>query len=217
MSEILILRHGPTIWNSEKRLQGHSDIALSPPGRDLVSSWQLPDDWLTVEWLVSPLKRARETAQLLGQENIITEPLLIEMSWGDWEGKRLPDLRADPDSQISEQEQRGLDLQPPGGESPRQVQDRLRPLLQRLAKQNAPHVCVAHKGVLRALYALASGWNMIDKPEIKLRDNCAHLFHLTENGTPRIVTLNLSLLDPDQTFPSPDTRAPLPSEKAELS
>ncbi|MCZ4281149.1 histidine phosphatase family protein [Kiloniella laminariae] len=203
MSEILVLRHGPTHWNSEKRLQGRSDIVLSPTGRDLVSSWRLPADWLTANWLVSPLKRAQETAELLGQQKIITDPLLIEMSWGDWEGKRLPDLRADPDSQIFEQEQRGLDLLPPGGESPRQVQNRLKPLLQRLASQNNPHVCVAHKGVLRALYAMASGWNMIDKPEIKLRDSCAHLFHLSETGIPCIVAMNLSLLDPDPAFPLP--------------
>src|SRR3546814_15044213 len=61
-------------------------------------------------------------------------------------------------------EARGLDFRPPGGESPRDVQDRLRPLLAELAAAGADVVAVSHKGVLRALYALASGWDLRGTP-----------------------------------------------------
>ena len=56
-----------------------------------------------------------------------------------------------------ENEARGLDFRPPGGESPRDVQARLRPFLESLRD---PTIAVTHKGVLRALYALATGWTM---------------------------------------------------------
>ena len=45
-------------------------------------------------------------------------PALIEMDWGQWEGHRLADLRRRHGSRMSEMEALGLDLLPPGGESP---------------------------------------------------------------------------------------------------
>ena len=41
---------------------------------------------------------------------------------------------------------------------------------------------MTHKGVLRALYALATGWTMRDEPPHKLRDGCAHAFALSADG-----------------------------------
>ena len=96
-----------------------------------------------------------ETARLLGLDPK-PEPRLIEMAWGEWEGQE-PRRRCAPSSAtaMAENEARGLDFRPPGGESPRDVQARLRPLLAELER---PTIFVTHKGVLRALYALATGW-----------------------------------------------------------
>ena len=77
-------------------------------------------------WFVSPRQRARETAKILGLDPII-EPTLAEMSWGEWEGRRIPDLRAEYGETMAENERRGLDFTPPGGESPRDVQKRVQP------------------------------------------------------------------------------------------
>ncbi|HEY9536178.1 MAG TPA: histidine phosphatase family protein, partial [Kiloniellaceae bacterium] len=90
-------------------------------------------------------------------------------------------------------EARGLDFRPPGGESPRDVQDRLRPLLAELADAGEDVVAVSHKGVLRALYALASGWDMRGKPATKLADACAQAFTLEAGGVPRVERLNIPL------------------------
>jgi probable phosphoglycerate mutase len=54
---------------------------------------------------------------------------------------------------MTQNEAAGLDFRPPGGESPRDVQERLKPYLASLA---GPTIAVTHKGVLRALYALAT-------------------------------------------------------------
>jgi probable phosphoglycerate mutase len=112
------------------------------------------------------------------------------MAWGDWEGKSLSALRAALGDAMAENEARGLDFRPPGGESPRDVQRRLRPLLERLQE---PTIFVTHKGVLRALYALASAWTMRDKPSEKLRDGCAHAFQIAPDGTASVAELNIPL------------------------
>jgi probable phosphoglycerate mutase len=102
-------------------------------------------------------------------------------------------LRADPTEDAASREDLGLDFRAPDGESPREVQDRIRPLLARLAALERPTVLVTHKAVIRALYALASGWTMIGKPPAKLRPNCAQLFRLGQDGTPAVERLNVSL------------------------
>ena len=52
---------------------------------------------------------------------------------------------------------------------------------------------MTHKGVIRALYALASGWDMRGAPPEKLRQPCAHRFLLSPGGDPRVERLNIPL------------------------
>src|SRR3546814_9115545 len=87
----------------------------------------------------------------------------------------------------------GLDLRPPGGESPRQVQDRLKPWLAERSSCGRDTIAVTHKGVIRALYALACGWDMTGPPPDKLRDLNCHLFRLEPAGVLRIDRLNIPL------------------------
>ncbi len=198
MTPLVLIRHGATQWNLDGRMQGRADPPLAPAGRAAVSAWRLPleltgagaDDWI---WLTSPLARARQTAALLRAAPISVEPALIEMDWGAWEGRRLAELRAEGGAAMAEAEARGLDFQPPGGESPRQVQARLRPLLERLAATGRPVVAVTHKGVIRALYAQASGWDMTGRAPEKLCDGCAQRFLLGPDGAPETDQLNVRL------------------------
>ncbi len=188
MTPLLVIQHAPTEWNEAGRIQGRADPPLSDAGRSWLTDVQMPDGWEDAVCLSSPLQRAIETARLLGLDPR-PEPALIEMDWGDWEGRRLPDLRAALGAEMTENEARGLDFRPPGGESPRDVQARVLPLLLTLS---APTVLVTHKGVLRALYALATGWDMTGKPPHKLLDRHAHQFVLA--GDMVIVhELNLAL------------------------
>ncbi len=189
-----IIRHAPTQWNVEKRLQGRTDIGLGPEGRIVAASWSPPADWQSWRLLVSPLSRARETAAILFPNTVAeVEPDLREMSFGDWEGQSLADLRGAQGSDAEVRESLGLDFRAPNGESPREVQARLKPLLARLAAEGRDTVLVSHKAVQRALYALASGWQMTEKPPIKLKDGRAHLFRIEANGRPDVVTLNIDL------------------------
>jgi probable phosphoglycerate mutase len=89
-------------------------------------------------------------------------------------------------------EAKGLDFAAPGGETPRAVQRRVLPFLKERAAA-AGTVAVAHKGVIRAVYALATGWDMTGPPAHKLREPCAHLFGLAPDGMPSVRRLNIPL------------------------
>lgn len=194
MPLLYMIRHGVTAWNKEGRIQGHSDIGLSDEARAAIPDWSLPGDAQAAQWLTSPLVRARDTAALLGHPDARVDERLREMHWGDWEGQRLADLRRDLGDEMTRNEDQGLDLRPPGGESPREVQTRLKPLLADLSRGDKDITAVSHKGVIRALYALASGWNMLGKPPVKLRDGCCHAFRLASDGTPALEELNIPML-----------------------
>jgi probable phosphoglycerate mutase len=191
------LRHGPTAWNAEKRLQGHTDIPLSEAGRAMAAGYSLPEAFRGVPAFVSPLERARETAELAGIENATVDPLLIEMNWGDWEGERLPDLRKRYGKEMETNEARGLDFRPAGGESPREVQVRLQTVFTRLNDlRPRPERCllVTHKGVIRAGLALAFGWDMTGKPPVRLDWSALHVVRLDADGTLEPDAMNVSLL-----------------------
>lgn len=114
------------------------------------------------------------------------------MSFGDWEGSDLTELRSIHGRALADLEGRGLDFRPPGGESPRDVQMRLRPWLEELAAARRAVLAITHKGVIRALYALASGWDMREKPAHRLTACGLHEFAVDRRGI-RIETLNIPL------------------------
>ena len=198
MVRFAVVRHAPTNWNAIGRVQGHSDIPLSDIGRQNVAGWSLPPGLAGYQEVASPLARTVETARLLLGRTPATDKRLIEMSWGEWEGRRLPELRAELGDLMVAWEAKGLDFHAPGGESPRDVQVRLGPLLADIARGDQPTLAVTHKGVIRALYALATGWDMTGKAPDKLRDDCVHIFTLSAEGAPAIDRLNLPLAGGDE-------------------
>ncbi len=193
MTWLALIRHGPTEWNEKGLVQGHSDVPLSDRGRAEVARWRLPPAVAGFAVVSSPLARAVETARLLAGEPDI-EPRLTEMSWGAWEGRTLPDLRAELGDLMAAWEAEGLHFHAPGGESPHQVQARLNPWLEELARHGRPTIAVCHKGVIRALYALATGWDMTDKPPHKLHEPSIQLFRIAGDGRPAVARLNIGLV-----------------------
>ena len=191
---LILLRHGPTDWSQSGLLQGRRDLPLSEAGRARVADWNVPPEFEGYVWVSSPLSRAVETAVLLGHPEADKAPALIEMDWGAWEGRNLPALRAEDPVRVAKAEARGLDLQPEGGESPRALQARLVPWLATRARRGEATVAVCHKGVIRAIYALATGWDMTGTPPDKLRDDCCHRFLLDPGGDPRVDWINIPLM-----------------------
>jgi 2,3-bisphosphoglycerate-dependent phosphoglycerate mutase len=189
------VRHASTQWNEQGRMQGRRDIPLCASGRDDLARWRLPEAFgEPAEWVSSPLCRAVETAKRLGAVAPRIEPALTEMDWGAWEGYRLTELRERFGSAFTQNEQRGLDFRPPGGESPRDVVRRVTHWLEAATQRGRPAVVVTHNGVLRALLAAATGWDMTDKPPVKLRPATLHRFALTRGATLALVECNVPLV-----------------------
>lgn len=186
-----ILRHAPTEWNAARRLQGLTDICLSPEGEAAARRWRLlppADRWRRVS---SPLRRARRTAELLRPSMPVdVDSALREMSFGIWEGRTVQDLRVTGGAAFAAVEAAGLDFQPPGGESPRMAMARIGCWASTLRE---PVVAVSHKAAIRALLALATDWDMLGRPPHKLDWASLHFFVAHGDGRVTIDRLNVPL------------------------
>jgi len=94
--ELILIRHGETLWNEEGRVQGLSDIALSNVGVHQVQQLALSLKNHQIQYIYSsPLIRALKTAQIINRYHnapIYLESGLMEMDLGDCEGLRFRDL-----------------------------------------------------------------------------------------------------------------------------
>ncbi|MEJ5945020.1 histidine phosphatase family protein [Pseudokineococcus basanitobsidens] len=94
---LLLVRHGQTEWSSDGRHTGRTDIPLTQEGeaqatalRELIAPWRVS------AVRVSPLQRARRTAELagLGDElELVEDPDLVEWDYGGFEGLSTPQVR----------------------------------------------------------------------------------------------------------------------------
>lgn len=92
-----VLRHGQTDWNLNARLQGSTDIPLNDTGRGQArrAAEILRDQGLD-RIVASPLSRALETAQIVGQAlglEPVTDVRLIERNFGLFEGMTIDEVR----------------------------------------------------------------------------------------------------------------------------
>ncbi len=182
MIRLALLRHGHTVWNRAGRIQGRSDIPLDDTARADLAAQSLPADWQEAEIWSSPLQRAAETARLVTGQVPRTDPALIEMNWGQWEGRHGLDLRADPSSGFRDIELWGWDYRPPGGESPAEVWARLTPWLQSLRRDA---VAVCHIGVMRMILARAHHWDFDGPAPFQVKRNRLFVVEITgESLTP---------------------------------
>ena len=194
MTRLVMIRHATTAWNEARRLQGRTDIALSAKGWAEVASWRLPAEVAGGRWVSSPMLRAVQTARALGAWKLSCEPRLVEMHWGEWEGRTLDELRLNDPQYMTEVEARGLDFSAPGGESPRDLQERLAPWLRKIAAEKGTVISVCHKGVVRALFARAVGWDMLGRSPVKFDWSALQEFRLDADGRPSLERSNVSLI-----------------------
>lgn len=206
---LVVIRHAATAWNAAGYMQGRRDIPLSDAGRADLASWTMPPECAAWRWVSSPLSRARATAAALHAGTVATDQRLLEFDWGEWEGppgavKRAAAKRAatratnrgrGPDTNIRDGRggRDGLDRRAPGGETMRDVQARVGPWLADIARTAQPTVAVTHKGVILAIYALATGWDLTTPSADTLGWRHGHKFALDPAGIPRIDQLNIAL------------------------
>jgi hypothetical protein len=69
-ASLALLRHAPTAWNLERRLQGRADVPLAPEGRAQIRRRRVPPPWSGWRALASPLARCVETMTLDQQADV---------------------------------------------------------------------------------------------------------------------------------------------------
>jgi broad specificity phosphatase PhoE len=166
MPVLYYVRHGETDFNTEGRLQGRRDTVLNARGRQQAAECGVllgelfardrrqPQEF---RYVSSPLKRARETMEVL-RSTLGLQPRkydiderLVEIAYGEWEGLTLPEIEARTARVLSERERDKWDFAPPGGESYRELADRIGAWYRSLT---ADTVVAAHGGGVRALMAI---------------------------------------------------------------
>lgn len=168
MKEIWLVRHGETAWSKSGQHTSLTDLPLTEQGRASAAALQsrLAGQHFDLV-LTSPLRRARETAELAGFADAVVEPGLVEWNYGAGEGLTSAQIReVIPDWRIwthgAPQLQRGLlpvagDVAPveQPGESLHDVTIRLASLIARLTQADHERVLMfAHGHILRAFAAL---------------------------------------------------------------
>ena len=152
---ILLIRHGETAWNAEKRLQGQTDITLDTAG---LAQAEAAARWLSGQPVAaiysSDLQRAQQTAAgiavALGLSPVLL-PAMRERRYGLFEGLTYTEARSRHPALYHSFEMREPDFAlPEGGESLRQLHQRVTAGLAEIVDRHPGQlvVLVTHGGVL---------------------------------------------------------------------
>ncbi|MHB1037888.1 MAG: histidine phosphatase family protein [Pirellulales bacterium] len=149
------VRHGESLFNAEGRIQGQTDVALSPFGQRQSAAVAKAISRLPIEAIYSsPLRRALQTAQPVAESlglEIRTDDRLMEINAGVFQGLRWDEIERTYPAEAARWKDHDPDFRIPGGESRRDLMLRGRAAFE--AIRRASHrqvVVVAHGGVLTA-------------------------------------------------------------------
>jgi probable phosphoglycerate mutase len=172
---LYFVRHGETDWSLAKRYQGQRDIPLNATGRaqaarnGRVLAETLGAGATALDYVASPLARARETMEIVRRELALapddyrTDERLKEIHYGHWEGLLWDDLPNIDPAGLAARTADTWVWRPAGGESFQALSRRVEGWL---AERTCNSVIVAHGGVSRVLRGLALGLPTTEIPSL---------------------------------------------------
>ncbi len=207
MPKFTLIRHGESLWNGERRIQGNQDPPLSPRGLRqtdrLIARLKAQGPGRAAAIYTSPLRRAAETAERLAAAlglPLVREPDLREMSLGKWEGLTVPEIQAAFPGGYEQWLEDPAASPAPGGEALPDFARRVVRALMRM-QETQPEtdlILVTHGGVVKALLCHVLGLDVrylfrikqdntaVNKIQIEGRDRRILLVndtcHLSEGG-----------------------------------
>lgn len=187
-TRLIIVRHGESAWNVERRVQGQADPPLSEVGRQqaraLAEAMRKPR---LAALYCSPLHRARETAALVAAPHGLRPQVvdaLREIDLGVWQGRTHSELSADPSETYRQWRSDPSTVRPPGGETLDEALDRVVPAVEAIlsAHVGGSIALVTHSIVGRALLVdlLGAGLDLV--PRLKLKQASATVLRLEDDG-----------------------------------
>jgi broad specificity phosphatase PhoE len=161
MAELLLVRHGETDWNVERRFQGHADPPLNATGRK--QAQMLADELADVQIDViytSDLVRARETAEIVAARvgvPVVALSELREIDVGEWQGLSWPEIEERHPNGVRSWHENGHGWH--AGETYEQLAQRVLRALQGIARRHrdARVLIVGHGGTVRVVRAHVEG------------------------------------------------------------
>jgi broad specificity phosphatase PhoE len=195
--KLVLARHAESAWNAERRFQGRTDVGLSDAGLAQAAALARAVARRRVGAVYSsPLRRARETAEIVAKERGLTVTLvddLRELSLGAWEGRTVDDVLAMEADAYRNWRERPYDCPPPEGEHIADVARRVLPVMELIVSSHADGqeaLVVSHGGVIsvylchllglspNALWQLAIGnasLSVVDPPRVLTLNDTVHL------------------------------------------
>jgi alpha-ribazole phosphatase len=180
MTTFVLVRHGESLWNGERRIQGSLDSELSSRGRRqtelLVAHLGAHLSPAVAAIYTSPLRRAAQTAeQIAGRHQlpVVHDPDLRELFLGAWEGKTVAEIQAAFPGLYEKWLEDPLAFPAPGGEDLRAFERRVVGAIQRMQRDHpgANLLVVSHGGVIKAILCYVLGLDV------------RHLFRLKQDNT----------------------------------
>ena len=163
MTQLILIRHGETVWNQQRRMQGHSDSPLSETG--MRQARLLAHHLKQIEFSVlysSDSGRAHHTARSVAEvtgHEFVLEPRLRERHFGAFEGLTGSEIEAKYPADYARFKSRDQAHVIPGGESASQFRARVSACFHEIAARHAGElvVVITHGLVLDVLYRAALG------------------------------------------------------------
>ncbi len=198
MVELILIRHGETAWNLERRLQGNVDIPLNATGLQQAMALANALDNEPLDAIISSdLQRAIQTANALAASRSIqreTDPQWRERSFGGFEGHLIDSIEEHFPAEYAAWRSYQVDSPFPvnpdtqtRGETVRQFHQRIAGALVNLARQRAGQkvAVVAHGGVLECAWRIAHRLPLHAARETAMKNASINRFALRiENGEP---------------------------------
>lgn len=191
--QLILIRHGETLWNKEGRVQGISDIELSDSGVEQARrlALSLKDSDIGVIH-ASPLKRAYRTAEIINsfhQKKIAVHPELMEMDQGDFEGLSFKELMSREKEFIHRWIADPASVRMPGGESLIDVQIRAWQSIEKMIASGQDALVVAHNFTIAAILCRLRNISLSEFRTTCVDTASKTVIHI-RNGEAHIETIN---------------------------
>lgn len=193
----LLVRHGETTWNLERRYQGRTDVELCAAGlataRGIATA--LAGAHVTL-LLASPLRRARATAGIVGEAlgglPTVVDERLSEIDFGAWQGLTQEEVKARWPQALRLWKQAPQAMRFPGGESLGEALERLRAFLRHPPWEgrtvSGDVLAVSHAGLIRLAAVLAQRRPLGQLRQIAVDPGAVHAFEWSAGGMLRRIS-----------------------------
>ncbi len=165
---LILIRHGETPHNRDKRYQGHRDTSLTTEGKRQTReiALRLRDEPLDAIYS-SDLKRTRYMAEVINNYHslkINILPELREIDFGDWEGRTHNEIQREWRGLLDEWERKPSQIKVPRGESIKDLAERIRSTIKKIVSNHPDQrvAIITHGGPIRIILMDALGLGLDD-------------------------------------------------------